>query len=137
MTEKGDGKLLGWVGDETPWQPGVVIASAKTADTREDFVRRFIRGFVRGARDFHDSFTGPDERRRDMAGAQENLALIARHLNQPIDQVRSAITYMDPEARLDVKDVLHQIDWYAAQKLIKDKVDGEKLIDRRYVTALP
>jgi NitT/TauT family transport system substrate-binding protein len=137
MTAKGDGKLLGWIGDETPWQPGVVIASAKTADTREDFTRRFIRAFVRGARDFHDAFTGPDEKRRDMAGAQEDLALIAKHLNQPIDQVRSAITYMDPEARLDVKDVLHQIDWYAAQKLTKDKVDGEKLIDRRYVTALP
>jgi NitT/TauT family transport system substrate-binding protein len=137
MTEKGNGKLLGWVGDETPWQPGVVIASAKTTDTRGDFIRRFIRAFVRGPKDFHDAFTGPDEKRRDMAGASENLALIAKHLNQPIDQVRSAITYMDPEARLDVKDVMHQIDWYAAQKLTKDKVDGEKLIDRRYVVALP
>ena len=40
--EAGDAKLIGWVGDETPWQLGGVFISTKTADTRADTVRRAI-----------------------------------------------------------------------------------------------
>jgi hypothetical protein len=50
--------------------------------------------------------------------------------------VKFSITYADPEARLDVKDVLRQIAWYRAQGLIKGNVDGNTLIDKRYARAL-
>lgn len=135
--DRGDAKLLGWVGDETPWQPGIVIAASKTADTRCTLIDGFLRGFKRGARDFHDAFTGADGKRKDMAGADEDLALLAKRMGQSIAQIRGAITYMDPEARLDVSDVKHQIAWYTSQKLIKGDLDSEKLIDRHYVVALP
>ena len=133
--ERGDVKLLGWVGDETPWQLGAIFVATKTADERGDMVRRFLRAYAKGLRDYHDAFTGPDEHRKDMATAAENLAIIAQAVGQPAELVRLGLGY--PDLRLDVKDILHQIAWYRSQGLLKSEVDGDALIDKRYVTPLP
>jgi len=137
MTQRGDAVLLGWVGDETPWQFGATFVSRATADHREETVRRFLRAFRRGTRDFHDAFTGAEERREDgpTAGAVEGI--IAKYTGLPPAAISSAIPYVDPDARLDVKDVLHQIDWYGSQGLLKQPVDGTAIIDRRYLVPLP
>jgi hypothetical protein len=58
-------------------------------------------------------------------------------LRSPVEQVKQGIVYIDPEARLDVKDVLHQIAWYRGQGLVKGDVDGDQVIDKRYVVPLP
>jgi hypothetical protein len=44
---------------------------------------------------------------------------------------------MDPEGRLDVKDVLKQIDWFKSQGMVKPGIDAPAVIDMRYVVALP
>jgi hypothetical protein len=36
-----------------------------------------------------------------------------------------------------VEDVLRQIDWYKSQGMLKGPVDGDAIIDKRYVIALP
>jgi len=36
-----------------------------------------------------------------------------------------------------VTDVLRQIAWYKSQGFVKPEVDGAKIIDMRYVQALP
>jgi hypothetical protein len=33
--------------------------------------------------------------------------------------------------------VLHQIAWYRGQGLVKGEVDGDQVIDKRYVVPLP
>ncbi len=73
---KGQAKVLGWVGDETPWQLGVAAVTPKTADTRVDFVQRFLKAYRKGARFYHDAVTGPDERENLNAGADEVIAII-------------------------------------------------------------
>jgi NitT/TauT family transport system substrate-binding protein len=133
--ERGDVKLLGWVGDETPWQLGAIFTATKTANERHDMVARFLRAYAKGARDFHDAFVGPDERRQDGPTAGENLAIIAHELGQPVELVRVGLGY--PDLRLDEKDILHQIVWYRSQGLLKSEVDAEALIDKRYVVPLP
>jgi NitT/TauT family transport system substrate-binding protein len=136
ILQSGQVKLLGWVGDETPWQYGGVFTSRRTADQRRDVVERFLRAFRRGTKDYHDAFTGPDGRRSDGAAAPEILAILAKYTGQSAANVALSVTYADPAARLDVKDVLHQIEWYRTHGLIKSAVDGASLIDRRYVQDL-
>jgi NitT/TauT family transport system substrate-binding protein len=46
--QKGDAKLVAYIGDETPWQLGGVLTSTKTANNRGDVVRRFLRGYKKG-----------------------------------------------------------------------------------------
>ena len=129
--QRGDAKLLGFIGDEVPWQVGIVYASTKTITQRHDTVERFLRAYRKGARDYHDAFTGPDGQRLDGPTAPEILAILAKYTGQPVARIESGIAYMDAEARLDEKDILHQVDWFRSQGMVKVKVDPDALIDRR------
>lgn len=133
---KGNVKLLGYVGDETPFQFGVAFASAKMLE-RRDTVERFLRAYKKAARAFHDAFTGPDGARRDGPDAQEILALLAKELGLGIDDVKLGIPYIDPEARLDVADVRRQLDWFKTQGMVKPGITADAIIDARYVVPMP
>jgi NitT/TauT family transport system substrate-binding protein len=137
VVAKGEVKVLGYVGDETPWQLAAVFTATKTANDRRDLVERFLRAYRRGARDAHDAFTDAAEHRRDMAAAPEILAILSRVIGQPPALLDAGVQYIDREARLDVKDVAHQLAWYKTQGLLKDAVPVERVIDRRYAVPLP
>ena len=136
LIKRGDAKLLGWVGDETGRrQAYLVFTSRKLADQRHDTVERFMRVLRKGSRDYHDAFTNKDEKRQDEPTAPETLAIIAKYLGQPVDLVKLGLPYIDNNARLDVKDVRHQIEWYKSQGLLKGDIDADTIIDKRYAIA--
>jgi NitT/TauT family transport system substrate-binding protein len=135
--QKGDVKLLGYPGDEVPTQGGAMIITTKTADARGDLVKRYLNGLRKGTRAYHDAFIGADEKPRMGPTAPEMLAIIAKYTQQPVDQIKSGLAFVDADARLDVKDVLRQIAWYKSEGMIKGEVDGDKIIDKRYVVPLP
>ena len=137
VLQAGQAKLLGWVGDETPWQTAVTFTTAKTLNDRGNTVQAFLRAFRKGTKDYHDAFTGPGETRADGPTAPEILAIIAKYVNQTPDQVRLSVAYVDPDARLDVDDIRHQVGWYKSQKMIKDEIDPNAVMDMRYVVARP
>jgi len=134
--ERGAAKLLGWSGDETPWQAGGLFVTALTANDRPDFVERFVRAYIRGARDYFAAFSAPDGTRRDGPGAEAARAIIAKYTGEAPAEIARAIAYVDPDARFDAADILRQIAWYKAQGMLKPSIDGAALIDRRYVTPL-
>lgn len=129
--------LLGWVDDETPWQNGSVFVATKTATGRRDLVERFLRAFRKGTHEYHDAFTGPDEKPKDGPNIREVAGFIAKYTGEPLETAMKGDAYVDAEARLDVKDVLRQIDWYIGQNMIKGPIDGDALIDKSYVVPLP
>ena len=85
----------------------------------------------------HDAFTGSGETRQDGPSAPATLSIYAKYVGQPVEVVKIGIPYYDAEARLDVRDILHQIAWYKSQGMLKGPVDGAALIDQRYVIPLP
>jgi NitT/TauT family transport system substrate-binding protein len=135
--QSGDVKVIGWVGDEVPWQLGAVFATAKTADTRGDMLERFLRAFRKGIHEFHDAFADENDKRRDGPTAPDVIAIISKYSGQTPAQVQLSIISFDREARLDVKDVLRQIAWYKSEGLLKGEIDGDTIIDKRYVIPLP
>jgi len=129
--------LLGWVGDETPGvQDSAVMVQTRTADDRRELVNCFLTAYRQGTHDFHDAFTGPGETRQDGAGAADSLAIFAKYTGEPVDVVKLAIPYVEPQTRLNVPDVLRQIAWYKEQGMLKADVDGTRLIDARYVVPM-
>jgi NitT/TauT family transport system substrate-binding protein len=128
--------LLGWVGDEAPWQFGAVLTATKTANDRRETVERFLRAYRKGARDYHDAVTGPDGKRQDGPNTAATVAIIAKYIEAPESVVAQGLPFTDAEARLDAKDIDHQVEWYKSQALLKDNVDVGAVIDRRYVIAL-
>jgi NitT/TauT family transport system substrate-binding protein len=137
IIRRGDAKLLGWAADEMNFQIGAIFATAKTANDRRAALDGFLRAFRKGAQDYHDAFIGPDDRPHDGATTPETLAIIAKYVGQTPELIKLTIPYIDPQARLDVKDVLSQIDWYKSQRMVKADIDGSAIIDQRYAVALP
>jgi len=135
--EAGQARLLGWVGDETPWQAAVTVTTVKMIEQRPKTVEAFLRAFKRGTRVYHDAFTGPGEKRADGSGAAEILAILAKYTGQTPEQVKVSIAYVDGDARLDVNDIRHQIAWFKSQKMLKEEIDAAAVLDRRYVVPLP
>jgi len=137
LIDRGDVKLLGWLGDQISWQLGVVFTSTKTADTRADFVRRTLRAIAKGRQDYVAAFIGADGARKDGPTSAAMLALLSKHLDQPPQKVEQGLIFMDAQGRLDKDDILHQIAWYKGQGMVKPEVNGNSIVDMRYVVPLP
>lgn len=133
--ESGQTKLLGYVGDEVPWQLSSIFTTVKTADN-VPYVERFLRAYKKGAHDYIAAFVGPDGKRADQPTAPAVLEIISKYVDQPPDRVKKAIAYVDPDARLDVKDLQNQVDWYVSQGMLKTRIDVNTVIDKRYVVPL-
>jgi NitT/TauT family transport system substrate-binding protein len=134
--EQSGAKLLGWVGDETPWQIGSIFVATKTADERGDMLRHFLAALTKGARDYHDAFTNAQETRADGLGAPAALAIMVKYLGGTAADLDTQIPYVDPHLGLDVKDMARQIDWYRSQGMVKGDITADKLIDKRYGVSL-
>jgi NitT/TauT family transport system substrate-binding protein len=138
LVEKGDAKLLGWIGDETGLDQAYLFFTQKEiADGKGATVERVLRALRKGARDYHDAFTDKSGRRNDEASAPEMLDIIAKYISQPVQRVKLGLPYFDADLRVDVKDVQRQIDWYRAQGLLKTEVNAAQILDKRYVVPLP
>lgn len=135
LLQKGTVKLLGYAGDETPYQLVGVMVSSQTADTRGPMLEKALTALRRGARTYHDALT-PDGKRGDGPDAADMLAIIARDAGQSVEDAKVSYPYCDPEARLDVADVIRQAAWYKEQGMVKDSDNFAAMIDRRYVLPL-
>jgi NitT/TauT family transport system substrate-binding protein len=131
----GDVKLLGWVGDETPWQLGAIFATQHSITERRDAIAAAVRAYQRGARDFYDAFLkkGPDGKPVEGPGAPALLAIVSKYTGLVPDQIRLGIPYVDPDARLLVRDVYHQVAWYQSQGLVDQDVDPKTVVDLSFV----
>lgn len=137
LVQRGDAKLLGWVGDETPSEFGAVFTATKTANDHRDTVERFLRAWRKGTQECHDAFASADDKPALGAAAPETLAIIAKYTGLPVETIKLGLPFCDSGARLEVKDVRHQIAWYKAQGMVKPEIDGDQIIDKRYVIPLP
>lgn len=137
LINRGNIKRIAWVGDEAPWQFGIVFTGAKTADTRRDLIERFLRAYRKGARDYHDAVTDASGKRKNGPAAEAMIAILAKYTKQSPEEVKLGIPYVDAEGRLDVKDILRQLAFYKAQGMVKEQADSAAMIDQRYVLPLP
>ena len=136
ILDRNQGHLLAWVGDETPWQFSAIFVATKSANERKPLIEAFLRAYKKGAHDYNDAFTGPDGKRQDGPTAPAVLPLLAKYLDQPAAQLAQGIAFVDPDAKLDVKDILHQVEWFKAQGMIPADANGADMIDKRYAVPL-
>jgi NitT/TauT family transport system substrate-binding protein len=135
--DRGDLRVLAWVCDEVSFQDRGIFVATRFADERRDTIERFFRAFRKGAQDYHDAFIGADEKPHDGPGAADAIAIIAKYTGQPPEAVKLGVAYVDPSLRVNVADVMRQIAWYKSQGMVKPEVDGNAIIDSRYVVPLP
>jgi NitT/TauT family transport system substrate-binding protein len=134
LMDDGGAKLLGWVGDETPWQLGAVFASPKTLADKA-LVTKFLNVLARADREYHDVILAAmkdgvapvDDRTRPL------LEIIAKYTNLPVEQVVGNCAYIDPDGKLDVKNVANQIDWLQQQGFVDKGFSIDAIVASDYV----
>ena len=137
LLEAGQAKLIGWIGDETPWQTAVTFTQPKMIAQHRATVEAFLRALKAGARYYHDAFTGSDEKPKDGTTAPEVTAIIAKYTDITPAQVKASLAHVDAEERVDMADIRHQVEWFKSQKMLKDDVGGDAVTDASLVVPLP
>jgi len=134
LLDDGSIKQLGWVGDETPWQVGAVFAAPKTLD-RKEVVKKLLAAIARADREYHDviltAVAGGEAPINDKT--RPLLEIIGKYTNLPLEQVVGNCAYIDPDGRLDVKDVANQIAWLQAQGFVDRGVTVDAVIAKDLV----
>src|SRR3954454_6570921 len=134
LMDTGGAKFLGWVGDETPWQLGAVFASPKTLADKA-LVTKFLAVLARADREYHDVILAAvaDGKAPINARTKPLLEIIAKYTNLPVEQVVGNCAYIDPEGKLDVKNVANQIAWLQEQGFVDKGLGADAMIASEYV----
>ena len=134
LMDDGGAKLLGWVGDETPWQLGAVFASPKTL-INKPLVTKLLGALARADREYHDVILAAVKDGNAPIDAQTRplLEIIAKYTNLPVEQVVGNCAYIDPDGRLDVKNVGNQIEWLQQQGFVDKGFTADAIISKEYV----
>lgn len=138
LVQRGDARMLGWVGDELPpGQSEGTFTSTKIANERPETVKHFLNAMRKAERTWDEAFANAQGKREDQATAPEMIALAAKVLGQPIEIIKLGIAYYDPQSRVSPTDVRRVVDWYKSQNMLKGDIDVDALIDKRYANLAP
>jgi NitT/TauT family transport system substrate-binding protein len=134
LMDDGGTKLLGWVGDETPWQLGAVFASPKTLAKKPE-VEKLLAALERADREYHDVILAAVAAGRAPINDKTRplLEIIAKYTNLPLEQVVGNCAYIDPDGKLDVKNVANQIEWLQAQGFVDKGVTVDAILAKDFV----
>ncbi|MBV9520034.1 MAG: ABC transporter substrate-binding protein [Hyphomicrobiales bacterium] len=141
MVENGDGKAIARYSDIDEYQFGGLFTTPKAIAARRPMLEKFVRAYQKGAQDYFSALLRRDEEGRRVFDekATEAAALIAKYVypSEPAAKaatlVETSAFYVDPQARLDVADILKQIAWYKAQGLVAEEVDARAVLDLSFV----
>jgi len=127
-------KLLGWVGDETPWQLGAVFTTPKMLGNKE-LVTKFLAALARADREYHDVLLKAmkDGRVPMTTETVPLLQIVSKYTNLPPDRVAVDCAYIDPEGKLDIKNVGDQISWMQAQGFVDKGFTVNDIIAKDFV----
>ena len=97
LVDEGIAKLLGWAGDETPWQLGAVFTTPRALERRGPTVERFLRAYRRGAA-VYDDVLRPVRAGSDSRGRRQRSRARSRRGAPPFHPV---VGRGDPRQRAD------------------------------------
>jgi NitT/TauT family transport system substrate-binding protein len=134
LMDAGGAKILGWVGDQTPFQLGAVFASPKTLANKA-LVGKFQAVLERADREYHDVILAAvaDGKAPINEATKPLLEIIAKYTNLPVEQVVGNCAYIDPDGKLDVKNVANQVEWLQAQGFVDKGFGVDAIIAKDYV----
>jgi NitT/TauT family transport system substrate-binding protein len=134
LLDDGSIKLLGWVGDETPWQVGAVFASPKTLE-KKDLVTKLLGAIDRAEREYHDVILSAvkDGEAPINDKTRPLLEIIGKYTNLPLELVVGNCAFIDPDGKLDVKNIANQIEWFQSQGFVDKGVRLEAIIAKDFV----
>lgn len=139
LAKSGKVHIIGNVADYLPdYQVTTVFTSAANAANERAKTEAFLRAFSRGASDFNATLV---DKAAGEAAAEEMVKLIHKYVyaSKPYEKARTSIIdgamRINEGAAMNAASIRDQLDWFKAEKLVKDTVTMETLVDPSYVKA--
>jgi NitT/TauT family transport system substrate-binding protein len=113
---------------------GAVFASPKTL-ANNALVTKLLSALVRADREYHDVILASvkDGKAPINEKTKPLLDIIAKYTNLPVEQLVGNCAYIDPDGKLDVKNVANQISWLQQQGFVDKGFDADAIIASEYV----
>lgn len=126
-------RLLGWVGDETPWPRGAVFVSRALIRHR-DVVARFLAAYRDGTRDYHDILLASIRNGRAVIDPRTKplIAGIARYTHLTPARIATSLPYIDRDGRLDRDGVARALAWFQSQHFVASSVTMNRIVDTAF-----
>lgn len=131
LAASGEAHIIGWVGDDVPYQITALFAAEAMVAKRAEALRVFARGYQKGVADYRAAFlrAGGD----DKAAIEAITKYVFTGDPQAAEKIRGGIGWYDEGAALDVADVKAQLAWFQAQDMVKGPIDADAIIDTRFL----
>jgi len=132
---EGNGHVIGWVHDYTPYQLGGLFTSTENVERRRDVVERFVRAYRRGAADYAEAFHGFDAEGNRVFGAEAEalIPIIQLYTEATPEAIKASASYIDPEGRLDVGSIHQQVAWLKSQGLVGPAVEAADFVELGFI----
>lgn len=128
--------IIGNVADYIPdYQVTVVFTSADNAANKRDTSEAFLRAFSKGAADFNAALvdkTAGEEAAEDMVKLVHKYVYADRPYEKAAPSIRNGAMRISANAALNTASVQDQLDWFKSEKLVKDTITIDTLVDSSY-----
>ncbi len=135
LAADGAGQILGWAGDETPWQLGALFTGPKTIQTRRPVVEKFVRAYKTALAEYHTAFNVKDSSGALVKGPGYDalLTIIADATKQKPEIVTAGLPYVDPNAKLLIDDVVNQVKFWQSEGQVDKTLDAKSIMDLSFI----
>lgn len=129
--------IIGNVADYIPnYQVTVVFTSANNAANNRKTTEAFLRAFSKGAADFNAALvdkSAGDAAAEDMVKLVHKYVYADRPYEKAAPSIRNGAMRISANAALNAASVNDQLDWFKSEKLVKDTITFDTLVDASYV----
>ncbi len=129
--------IIGNVADYIPnYQVTVVFTSADNATNQRANSQAFLRAFSRGAADFNAALvdkTLGEAAAEDMVKLVHKYVYVDRPYEKAAPSIRNGAMRISTGAALHSSSIKDQLNWFKSEKLIKQEISYDTLVDSSYV----
>ncbi len=129
--------IVGNVADYIPdYQVTTVFTSADNAANKREQSEAFLRAFSKGAADFNAALvdkTAGDDAAEAMVKLVHKYVYTDRPYEKAAPSIRNGAMRISEGAALNLGSVKDQLDWFISEKLVKDSITMDTLVDTSYV----
>lgn len=128
VAKAGYGKVLVQVGDLIPYQTSAIFYSPDFAKNEAAAVR-FMKAYNKACNYYYEAAVS----KKDPARYQEVVAIIAKYVNAPVEDIENGLPYIEQNGILLSSDIKTQIDWYQKHGMLNGELTPDQIVNNSYL----
>ncbi len=137
LVVEGVAQILGWAGDETPWQLGALFTSSENLENRPQVVERFVRAYRSAAQLYAGAFLQRDANGERQFGeeALRLAGLLQEYIPSTVPEILAGAPFIERDVGISATAIAPQILWFQRRDLVDPRVEASLIVDDRFVVS--